>query len=96
MILRIFSVYDIKAEVFSPPFFMSTAGEAIRAFKDLVNDPNTTIGRHPEDYRLMALGTFDNGSGNIELTQQDSFGFGSDYKDLPSNSVPLGLVKGNG
>lgn len=96
MNLRMFAIFDIKAEVFSAPFFMSTAGEAVRAFKDLVNDPNTTIGRHPEDYRLMCLGTWNNGTGLFEATQQDSFGFGSDYKDLPSSAVPLGLVKSNG
>lgn len=93
MTLKIFSIWDIKAENFSSPFFMSTAGEAIRAFKDLVNDPNTTPGRHPGDYRLMCIGTFDSGTGIITSENADSFGFGSDYKDLPSSAVPLGLVK---
>lgn len=93
MTLRIFSIFDSKAEVFSAPFFMATAGEAIRAFKDLVNDSQSTVSRHPGDYRLMCLGTFDNHSGLISTEQQDSFGFGSDYKDLPSSSIPLGLVK---
>ncbi|UOK21015.1 nonstructural protein [Chifec microvirus UA13_19] len=93
MILRTFSIFDIKSETFSPPFFMSTAGEAIRAFKDLVNDSSTSIGRHPEDYRLMCLGTFDNHKGLLDSESQDSFGFGSDYKDIGPSQIPLGLVK---
>lgn len=93
MILRIFTIWDIKAENFSNPFFMSTAGEAIRAFKDLVNDGNTTVGRHPGDYRLMCIGTWDNSTGTITTEQQDSFGFGSDYKDIGPTQIPLGLVK---
>lgn len=90
---RIFAIYDIKSELFSTPFFMTTAGEAVRAFKDLVNNGDTTIARHPGDYRLMSLGTWDNAKGSIETSQQDSFGFGSDYKELPSSAIPLGLVK---
>lgn len=93
MTLKIFSIWDIKAENFSNPFFMSTAGEAIRAFKDLVNDPNTTVGRHPGDYRLMCLGTWDSGTGIITSDAADSFGFGSDYKDLGPTQIPLGLAK---
>lgn len=94
MILRVFSVFDSKAEVFSTPFFMSTRGEAVRAFKDLVNDPNSSVSRHPDDYRLMCLGEFDNEKGFFTSESPDSLGFGSDYKDLPSNAVPLGIVKG--
>lgn len=93
MIRRIFSIYDIKAELFSPPFYMATAGEAVRAFKDLVNDNQSSISRHPGDYRLMCLGTWDDAAGAFDTTSQDSFGFGSDYKELPSSAIPLGLVK---
>lgn len=93
MTLKIFSIFDIKAETFNAPFFMSTAGEAIRAFKDLVNDANTTVSRHPGDFRLMCLGSFDSSTGLFTNEGTDSFGFASDYRDLPSSSIPLGLVK---
>lgn len=82
MVLKAFSIFDIKAEVFSPPFFMTTHGEAIRAFKDLANDPNTTVGRHPSDFRLMCIGTFDNCSGKFEAAELASLGFATDYKEL--------------
>lgn len=91
MVLKIFSIYDIKSEVFSPPFYMSSNGEAVRAFKDLANDTNTTIGRHPADFRLMCLGTFDNCTGIHTNEDSGSLGFATDYRDLPSNAVPLGI-----
>ncbi|AXH77468.1 MAG: nonstructural protein [Microviridae sp.] len=91
MILKCFAVLDIKAELYGAPFFMSTNGEAVRAFKDLANDQNTTIGRHPEDYRLMRLGTFDNVSGELKEADGGSLGFASDYVDLPSGAVPIGV-----
>lgn len=93
MILRIFAIYDIKTEIFSPPFFQSTTGEALRNFKDLVNDERSTVHKHPEDYRLMCLGNWDNHTGLFDFEQQQSFGFGSDYNELPSNTIPLGLAK---
>lgn len=93
MKLKAFAIYDIKSELFSPPFFMGTAGEAVRAFKDLANDPNTQVHRHAADFRLMCLGTFDNESGLFGDGDKGSLGFASDYKDLPSSSVPVGVIK---
>lgn len=88
MVLKVFSIFDIKSELFNTPFFMVTRGEAVRAFKDLVNDRATTVGRHPDDYRLMCIGTFDNESGTFAANDCDSLGFGSDYLNLPSESGP--------
>lgn len=93
MILKVFSIYDMKAELFNTPFFMGTNGEAIRAFKDLVANPDSTPGRHPEDYRLMCIGEFDNATGEFTSASPASLGFGTDYVNLPSSAVPLG-VKG--
>ncbi|AXH75124.1 MAG: nonstructural protein [Microviridae sp.] len=91
MILKAFGVFDIKAEVFGPPFFMSTNGEAVRAFKDLANNRDSTVGRHPEDYRLMRLGTFDSEKGAFTMEDCGSLGFASDYVDLPSGAIPIGV-----
>lgn len=93
MVLKCFAIYDIKAEVFNTPWFMGTNGEAVRAFKDLVNDSNTTPGRHPEDYRLMCLGEFDNKTGSFTSNEVASLGFGTDYVNLPSGVVPIGVNK---
>lgn len=64
--LKAFAIWDVKAEVYGVPFFMRNKWEAMRAFKDLANDPNTTVGRHPEDYKLTAIGSFDDESGNLQ------------------------------
>lgn len=94
MKLKAFSVYDIKAEMFSPPFFMGTIGEATRAFRDLVNDSNTTPGKYPGDFRLTCIGEFDNVTGYLTTDSIDSLGFGTDYQNLPSSAIPLSLAKG--
>jgi len=54
-----FSVFDSKAAVFGTPFFMQREAMAIRAFTDLVNDPQTMVGKHPEDFSLFHVADFD-------------------------------------
>lgn len=65
MELKIFSVYDEKAQVYRSPFYLKHKGEAMRSFSDLVNDDKTIINKHPEDYKLYYLGVFDDVSGKM-------------------------------
>ena len=59
MVIKMFSLYDSKAEVFGVPFFMNATGLAVRAFTDLVNDPKSAPSRYPSDFSLFELGSFD-------------------------------------
>lgn len=61
-----YSIRDVKAEVFHAPFFLPTDGAAVRAFQDVANDTNTQIGRHPADFTLYHIGTFDDAYGGLE------------------------------
>ena len=64
---KIFSVYDSKAEAYLQPFTMSTIGLAIRSFTDTVNDKNSVISKHPEDYILFELGEFSDLDAKFEM-----------------------------
>lgn len=66
MILRAYSLLDVKALQYNPPFFQSTDAVAIRALRDLVNDLNTTVGRHPSDFKLYCIGSYDDATGHFE------------------------------
>lgn len=59
MKLVAFAIFDVKAGVYSPPFFARSAAEGTRLFWDLVNDPQTPFQKHPDDYRLFKIGIFD-------------------------------------
>lgn len=63
MLLNAYSIYDRKALQYHPPFYASTDGAAARSLSDLVQDQNTTVGRHPTDYVLYAVGTYDDQKG---------------------------------
>lgn len=65
MLLNAYSLYDVKALTFSPPFYCSAHGQAVRMVMDLANDPNTMVGRHPEDFTLFCIGMFNDATGGL-------------------------------
>lgn len=65
MLHLMFSVYDVKAEVFQRTFAAGAKGEAIRSFIDICNDKEHPLGQHPGDYSLIEVGTWDDKSGEV-------------------------------
>lgn len=63
MITKAFCLLDTKTGAFGVPFFMHHVAQAIRACVDLGMDLNTTVGRHPADFVLCEIGTFDDQAG---------------------------------
>lgn len=95
MKLKIFSVFDSKADAYQTPFFMPSTGQAVRAFRDLANDASSLVSRHPADFTLCCVGVFDDASGKVvSLDQVERLGQASDYKELKSSDVPLGVIRG--
>lgn len=66
MIAQVFSVFDTKVGSFAQPFFSPTTASAMRAFLDAATDPNTQLSKHPADFHLYHIGTFDDETGFIE------------------------------
>lgn len=61
--LSIFTLRDSKVNAYLQPFFMRSQGEAERAIKDILRDPNHNITRYAEDYSLFLHGSFDETTG---------------------------------
>lgn len=78
MILKVFSVYDVKAEAYLQPFFFVTKGQAVRAFVDSLADVNHAFAQHPDDYTLFLLGEFNDENGEFVADHQ-SLGNGLEY-----------------
>lgn len=65
----IFSLFDIKADVFGPLFEARTCEEAKRLFISvLLNNGDSNVNRYPQDHQLYCLGDFDNSNGSLEVT----------------------------
>lgn len=65
MILKVFSVFDSKLQVFNTPFFSRSAADASRSFSDLVRDSRTTVGQHPDDFFLYEIGQYSDETGEL-------------------------------
>lgn len=98
MILRMFAIYDVKADAYLQPFFLPAVGLALRAFEELVADQNQPIGRHPTDFSLFHFGHFDDGTGKFDLYEAPEFivngttvlGKLQNDRRPPEGEVPMG------
>ncbi|AXH72221.1 MAG: nonstructural protein [Microviridae sp.] len=63
--MKIYSVYDSKAEAYIQPIFSTNKATAIRSFAQAANDENTEFNRHAADYTLFEIGTWDEITGLI-------------------------------
>lgn len=67
MIQHLFAIHDSKANVFFKPYVFHNKAMAVRQFGDMVNDPETTINKHPADYTLFHFGTFNDEDAKFDL-----------------------------
>lgn len=69
MIQVIISVKDTAAQAFGRPIFVPTTAVAVRSFRDEVNRKDSTddMSRHPDDFELYEIGSFDDSTGIIDV-----------------------------
>lgn len=65
MKLQIYTVFDTASGVYMRPFFMQADGQATRFFGDECLNADSDLGRHPEDYSLVSLGTYDDNKAEL-------------------------------
>ena len=65
MKLNAYTIYDVASGVYMRPFFSQADGQAVRGFKDIATDADHEIGKHPEDYTLYRMGTFNDTTGTL-------------------------------
>lgn len=87
MITKVYSIFDVKTDAFTTPFFAPANGAAMRSFKDLVNDKQSVPGRYPGDFKLVRIGEFDDVSGVLVPCTPESLGFGTDFVDVAESPV---------
>lgn len=83
MITKMYVIYDSKAEIYNQPFHFINDGQATRQFSDAVNNPETDFAKHPEDYTLFRIGTYDDSTTKIETTTPISLGVGIEFLNTP-------------
>lgn len=66
MKLNAYTIYDAASGIYMRPFFSQADGQAIRGFKDISCDAEHEVGKHPEDYTLYRVGSFNDTTGKME------------------------------
>lgn len=78
MILEMCAVKDRALNAFMRPWFAQSLGQAIRMFTDEINNPQGELNKHPDDYDLWHLGTWNDDTGlmnpNTEAPKQLAIG----------------------
>lgn len=69
--LRLYSIYDSKAEQFSPPQVYHNDMLALRAFESMVNDDKMVISSYPEDFSLYYIGNLGDSDGLYHIESSD-------------------------
>lgn len=62
----LYSIYDEKACAYANPFQMENDLTAIRAARGTMQDKNTMIYQHANDYTMYCIGTFNDATGILE------------------------------
>lgn len=69
--MRLYSIYDDKAEQFSPPQVYHNDMLALRAFQGIVNDDKMLIKKYPEDFSLYYVGNIGDSDGRYYIEYLD-------------------------
>lgn len=88
--LKIFTVYDSKAETYAQPYFASTTGQALRSFQDAIEQEDHIFNKHAPDFTLFEIGVYDDDTGQImALEAKVNLGTALDY--LPKTPKIAGV-----
>ena len=66
MKVSIYAVYDVASGVYDGPFPGVADGAVIRDFTDMCKKGDSKMGQHPEDFTLFKVGTWNDGTGEVE------------------------------
>jgi hypothetical protein len=69
--LKMFAMYDLKAERYDTPFFSLNNVHAERRFVTACQDPSTMIYRFKNDFQLHYLGVFDILDGTFKIDVEE-------------------------
>lgn len=56
MKFKIFSIKDRAIDAFMRPWYAQSTGQAVRMFQDEINNPQSEMHKHADDYDLYELG----------------------------------------
>lgn len=65
MNLNFYAIYDKATNAYMRPFVLQSDGQALRMFTDEAVKADSDISKHPEDYSIFRIGSWDDNTGEI-------------------------------
>jgi len=88
--MKIFAMYDTKAQTFLQPFPETSTIAALRGFEVAVNEGKSTFSRFPDDFCLMEIADFNQDTGQIiPLTSPNNLGSARTVLKNPPTQMEL-------
>lgn len=84
--MLIIALLDKKIGEYSKPILVHSKGEALRSLQSEVENPQSVIGTHPEDFDLYHVANFNQVTGHVDAL--DSPAFMTKALDLRSKGKP--------
>ena len=60
-----YAVFDTASGVYDGPIPGVSNAHMVRHFSDMATNPEHPIGQHPEDYSLVLIGVWNDGTGEV-------------------------------
>lgn len=70
------AIKDRALDAYMRPFFAQTKGQAIRMFTDEINNKESPMQKHPDDYDLWYLGTWNDQDGQLNDQKPEQLAIG--------------------
>lgn len=58
-VVNVYSFYDVCGMVFMEPFYLHYDSQAVRRAGDILESKESMISKHPSDFKLFRIGTYD-------------------------------------
>lgn len=81
--LKVFGVYDSKAQTYGQPYFSVNEGVALRMFQGVCKNPASNVHLYPEDYALHTIASYDETTGQfVNLKAPELLAMAIQYVEL--------------
>lgn len=81
MKFAIYTIYDVKTDVHAAPFTSHNNNTAMRSFGDIATDPQTQLYKHPADFQLIRVGTWDDDTAELAPENLQQIASAMDFRN---------------
>ena len=78
MKVNLFAVYDTASEVYDGPHPAATDGVALRNFRNVARNPDSTVGKNPEYFSIWRVGEWNDATGEVTSVVKECLGHAID------------------